>query len=68
MLFKSTFHSIQETVLKTASAYRGHGTYRDCSWEIQNNHTLHRYLLMQKPICTLGFLARGGLSFRIQSV
>ena len=34
-LFKSTFHSIQETVLKTASAYRGHGTYRDCSWEIR---------------------------------
>lgn len=65
ILYNISVHSIQGTVLKTASAYRGHGTYRDCSWEIQNNHTLHRYPLMQKPICTLTLSVRDGLSAHI---
>ena len=65
---KNSNRNIPKFLPKTVPAYQDHGTFRGYNLETRNSHTLHRCPLMQKPICTLGFLARGGLSFRIQSV
>ena len=65
---KNSNRNIPKFLPKTVPAYQDHGTFRGYNLETRNSHTLHRCPLMQKPICTLGFLERGGLSFRIQSV